>query len=532
MSPVIYLPLLLSFLLSTSHLAAAIGPTTDLHIVNKVISPDGFSRSTVLAGATSSSGQFPGPLITGNKGDHFQINVIDELVDKSMLLDTSIHWHGFYQKGSSWADGKITKPTILDSDERNVGPAFVTQCPIVPGDSFLYSFSASDQAGTFWYHSHLSTQYCDGLRGAFVVYDPEDPHRTLYDVDDENTVITLADWYHTPAPSAGPAPVSEATLINGLGLYQDGPSSPLAVIHVKRGSRYRFRLVSISCDPNHIFSVDGHNMTIIEVDSVNTRPLVVDSIQVFPGQRYSFVLYANQKVDNYWIRASPNLGPQGFAGGLNSAILRYVGAPETNPSSAESQSTHPMLETNLVPLESPGAPGPHALGAADVSINLDIAFDRQNFKFTINGVSYVNPTAPVLLQILSGAMDATSLLPAGSVYVLPPNKVIEVSIPGLEIGGPVRSLVYFKLSTSCAGSSTYNFANPVRRDVVSTGTTGDNVTIRFTTDNAGPWLLHCHIDWHLELGLAIVFAEDTSIVGPTLPYNELMRNMMNILCDF
>jgi len=23
---------------------------------------------------------------------------------------------------------------------------------------------------SFWYHSHLSTQYCDGLRGAIVIY--------------------------------------------------------------------------------------------------------------------------------------------------------------------------------------------------------------------------------------------------------------------------------------------------------------------------------------------------------------------------
>ena len=30
----------------------------------------------------------------------------------------------------------------------------------------------------------------------------------------------------------------------------------------------------------------------------------------------------------------------------------------------------------------------------------------------------------------------------------------------------------------------------VRRDVVSTGVAGDNVTIRFTTDNPGPWFLH------------------------------------------
>jgi iron transport multicopper oxidase len=40
------------------------------------------------------------------------------------------------------------------------------------------------------------------------------------------------------------------------------------------------------------------------------------------------------------------------------------------------------------------------------------------------------------------------------------------------------------------------------RDVVSIGTgTGsveDQVTIRFAADNAGPWFLHCHIDWHLN----------------------------------
>lgn len=29
----------------------------------------------------------------------------------------------------------------------------------------------------------LVNQYCDGLRGAFVVYDPNDPHRHLYDID-------------------------------------------------------------------------------------------------------------------------------------------------------------------------------------------------------------------------------------------------------------------------------------------------------------------------------------------------------------
>lgn len=37
--------------------------------------------------------------------------------------------------------------------------------------------------GTFWYHSHFQAQYCDGLRGALIIDDPNDPQKNLYDVD-------------------------------------------------------------------------------------------------------------------------------------------------------------------------------------------------------------------------------------------------------------------------------------------------------------------------------------------------------------
>jgi hypothetical protein len=33
------------------------------------------------------------------------------------------------------------------------------------------------------------TQYCDGLRGPIVIYDPNDPQASLYDVDDGKTLI-------------------------------------------------------------------------------------------------------------------------------------------------------------------------------------------------------------------------------------------------------------------------------------------------------------------------------------------------------
>jgi FtsP/CotA-like multicopper oxidase with cupredoxin domain len=55
---------------------------------------------------------------------------------------------------------------------------------VLVGHSFTYNFASAGQAGTFWYHSHHSTQYCDGLRGPMIVYDPNDPMKTMYDVDD------------------------------------------------------------------------------------------------------------------------------------------------------------------------------------------------------------------------------------------------------------------------------------------------------------------------------------------------------------
>jgi iron transport multicopper oxidase len=96
-----------------------------------------------------------------------------------------------------------------------------------------------------------------------------------------------------------------STLINGKGRYIGGPKEPLAVVNVKKGLRsvlrfsivpnenltcgnnnsYRLRIVSISCDPAFDFSIDGHQLTIIEVEGNNVQPLLVDSLEIFAGKQ-------------------------------------------------------------------------------------------------------------------------------------------------------------------------------------------------------------------------------------------------------
>ncbi|KZV67752.1 multicopper oxidase, partial [Peniophora sp. CONT] len=317
-----------------------------------------------------------------------------------------------------------------------------------------------------------------------------------------------------------------STLINGLGRYNDPIGSdltqPLAVVNVVKGTRYRMRLVSISCDPNFIFSIDQHQMTVIEADGNNVQPLVVDSIQIYAGQRYSFVLNADQKVDNYWIRSFPNTSsfiPEKeltFDNGLNSAILRYKGAKIAEPTTPNKPSVQPLVETNLHPL----VPTPPPQGPADKTLNLQIALDLDladnTGVFTINNATYTPPKFPVLLQILSGNTSAQSLVPEHSIYELEPNTTVDLVIPGGSLGGPhpmhLHGHAFWVLRS--AGNSSYNYENPVLRDVVSVGNhTTDDVTIRFRTDNPGPWILHCHIDWHLAEGLAVVMAEDVNEIA-------------------
>lgn len=222
-----------------------------------------------------------------------------------------------------------------------------------------------------------------------------------------------------------------------MGRYPDGPNTTLSVTNVEYGKRYRIRLINMACKPHVIFSIDNHNFTLIEADGQAVLPYVVDTIEIFPGQRYSFVLYANQPVDNYWIRALPGSFPSNFTNGLNSAILRYAGAPEEEPVNRTSAAGIVLDETELHARDDPVVPGLPFAGGADIAINILGATSNTSVAITLNGVSYTPPDTPTLLQILSGASGIAALANQGSVYTLPPNKVIELSFPTKFLTTPV-----------------------------------------------------------------------------------------------
>ncbi|KAF8832822.1 hypothetical protein HHX47_DHR1001852 [Lentinula edodes] len=297
---------------------------------------------------------------------------------------------------------------------------------------------------------------------------PEDPLKHLYDVDDENTIWQVGDWWHnTTLPllagyvATGIVPVSDSGTFNGVGRYNGGPDVPFHVVNVVQGTRYRFRIINTSARNVFTISIDSHNMTIIETDGTPTQPMTVNSIDMLAGQRHSIVVEANQPVANYWINApyvggdpTRNLNQNAT---LSRAILRYKGAPAEDPSA------------------------PMSLGPAGAALNALVEANLRTAgkaQWNVNNVSYLAPEVPTLVKILEGANSADDFNVTENTFVLPANKIVQVIFPP-------------------------SIDDEAHR----------------------PWFFHCHIFWHFQAGLATVMAsgleETRKEVNPTKAWDAL-----------
>ncbi|XP_048241782.1 laccase-1-like isoform X1 [Haliotis rufescens] len=293
--------------------------------------------------------QVPGPSIEVCEGDRVVVWVTNDMEDGQA---TSIHWHGQHQTGTPYSDG--------------VG--HITQCNIGVKETFKYEFTASP-AGTHWYHGHTGMQLADGLFGAFIVrqHQDVDPNGALYDVDDH--IMVVGDWkpvtsmtrYVDLMHDLYDMSLPQGLHINGRARKVDVPNkfnivktnlttakTPMEVFEVTRGQRYRLRVIGASGNCPLLVAVEKHQLQVIANDGMPVQPRPVDVFLVFPGERYDFLLFANQDVGNYWVKVV-GLSECRVADVSAAAILRYAGAPDEDPSTALMFSTAGGVMLNPVP---------------------------------------------------------------------------------------------------------------------------------------------------------------------------------------
>ncbi|OGE57042.1 hypothetical protein PENARI_c002G04897 [Penicillium arizonense] len=492
-------------------LAAAKDVYLDWNVTWVNASPDGYERPVI-----GINGEWPCPQIDVDVGDRLIVDVYNGLGNES----TGIHWHGFHQ----YATG------VMD------GASGVTQCPIAPGSHMQYHFQIN-QTGTYWYHSHNMAQYPDGFRGPLIVHDPKAP----FHYDDEFT-ITLSDWYHQEMPELlnsyesesnmqafqGREPVPDSALIND--------SFNNTKIKVLPNKTYLVHIVSLGNWPGHTWVLDGHEMTVVEVDGIYVDPYPAGEkfLRVANGQRMSvliktkpdtsknFAIWDTMDVNMMFVFEGRPIPP-----GYNPNATAWLVYDEAKPLPAPpvfGTDFHFVDDLDFVP-----ADHEPLLEPVNKQIILNTGSREINGvqRFTVNGQTYMPPKVPTLYTANTiGPKLASNPAVYGQVnpFVVKYGDIVEIVINNhhnnlhpwhlhghqfqvlqrTDInGGPYRGL-FSNVSRT-----------PVKRDTIMVQNNGHAV-LRFRADNPGVWLLHCHIEWHVEAGLMATIIE----APETFPQSE------------
>ncbi|WP_223452227.1 MULTISPECIES: copper resistance system multicopper oxidase [unclassified Pseudomonas] len=279
--------------------------------------------------AMTINGGIPGPLLRWREGDTVTLRVKNRLKET-----TSIHWHG------------ILLPANMD------GVPGLSFHGIEPGGVYVYQFQVR-QNGTYWYHSHSGLQEQSGVYGPLVIdaKEPEpfeydrDHVVMLTDWTDEdaaslmNTLKKQSDYYNYNKRTVGDfiddvskngwastvadrkmwaemkmnptdlADVSGATytyLMNG-----QAPDSNWTGVF-RPGEKLRLRFINGSAMTYFDVRIPGLKMTVVAADGLYVKPVSVDEFRIAVAETFDVIVEPTQ--DAYTVFAQ-SMDRTGYARG-------------------------------------------------------------------------------------------------------------------------------------------------------------------------------------------------------------------------
>ncbi|KAF2255775.1 multicopper oxidase [Trematosphaeria pertusa] len=509
-----------------------IPPTTgvtrkyDFTISRGSLAPDGYLKESGIL----INGQFPGPTIEANWGDMIEVKVTNQITAPDE--GTALHWHGLFQNGSAWYDGVPS----------------VSQCPIAPGASFTYKFQAG-VFGTSWYHSHYSAQAAGGLFGPLVVYGP-----SHVDYDEDIGPVMLTDWFHKDYfqivknvmsnNSTLWANPSDNTLINGRMPYNcsqvtDGTpcgDAPYAKFRFQTGKTYKLRLINAGAAGMEYFSIDGQTLQIVANDLTDIEPYNTTVVTLSVGQR-SDVLFTPKAVNGtkaIWMRTlQSGKFCQRASNPAGRAIVLLDGAsdntiPKTTAYPApvdDGTCKNDPLELS-VPFYEEELPAP----STTIQITVNTIVNATGHQlYTMNGspfmANYNNPLLGLAYQ------KNYSYPTQWNTYNFGSNSSVRVVIWNNSSGPHPMHIhghdmyVLYDGNDKWDGSTVVNPSNPPRRDTHNLRPHGWMV-MQYNLDNPGVWPFHCHIAWHLSMGMYVNLMENPADID-----QSVIPSMMAQTCD-
>lgn len=488
------------------------------------------------------NGRFPGPTVYAREDDTVLVKVVNHVKH-----NISIHWHGIRQLRTGWADG----------------PAYITQCPIQPGQSFVYNFTITGQRGTLLWHAHIlwlrATVY-----GAIVIL-PKLGVPYPFPTPNREVVVVLGEWWKSDveavineATKSGLAPnVSDAHTINGHPgpisncLSQGGFNLP-----VEPGKTYLLRIINAALNEELFFKIAGHQLTVVEVDATYVKPFKSDTILIAPGQTTNALLTADLGTGRYMVAASPFMDSPvpvdnmtatatlDYSGTLSTTTTRLTTPPPKNATPVATTFTNSLrsLNSNQFPAKVPLTVDHNLLFTIGLGVNpCSTCVNGSRLVGDINNVTFVMPKIsllqahffkisnvftddfpgnPIIAYNYTGTQPTNLRTMKGTrLYRLAYNSTVQLVLQDTGMIAPenhpihLHGFNFFVVGRGLGNFNqktdpmNFNLVDPVERNTVGVPS-GGWTAIRFKADNPGVWFMHCHLEVHTTWGLKMAFVVD------------------------
>lgn len=274
------------------------------------------------------------------------------------------------------------------------------------------------------------------------------------------------------------------------------------------------------------FSLDGLSMWVYAVDGEFIVPKEVQSIPVSNGDRYSILVKLSEAGD-YPIRVASTQNTQLMAA---TAVLKYrvledAAAPKTT-------GIAPWIRDNGMPLNGTvvyvAAQAKmfeaKTMGAkADATYKLQMRTGATSTDWALNNVEFGDaisdhgsqgvalfkaPSAPGNLTINTKLNQWIDIIFITATKPTPPHPIHKHGNKMFLLGTGTGDFPWATVEEAKAAGAPLNLVDPPRRDAIVTPQASPAANtwaaIRYHASQAGPWLMHCHIQSHLGGGMAML----------------------------
>ncbi|KAK9000957.1 hypothetical protein V6N11_082753 [Hibiscus sabdariffa] len=513
---------------------------------------------------TAVNGSLPGPIIRVREGDTLIVHVYNK-----SPYNLTIHWHGIFQKLTGWADG----PDMVTQCPIRPGNKYTYRFKITNQEGTLWWHAHASALRATVYGALIIRPRAGNS------YPFPKPYREVPILLGEWWNANIVDIQNEALALGGAPNVSDAYTINGWpGDIYPCSINQMYKLKVKQGKTFLLRIINAALDNQLFYKIANHKMIVVAVDACYTNPYVTDVVVIAPGQTVDVLLTADQPIGSYYMAARAYESAVGipFDTTTTRGVIVYDGAPSSStplmpvlPAFNDTPTAHKFY-TNLTGLVG----GPHwepvpltvdhkmlvtiglALEVCPSNTTCQGPVNGTKLSASMNNESFVLPTGlsmlqafffkvggvyttdfpanpPVQFDYTNASINSNLPLlfaPKGTkVTKLKFNSVVEIVLQNTAIVGVenhpmhLHGFVFHVIAQGfgnfnpATDTNKFNFVDPQIRNTIAVPVGGWAV-IRFVANNPGVWLMHCHLDAHLSVGLTTAFVVENGLTpATTLP---------------